>query len=855
MAIQELTSSEVTGTKGGTRVIAQSATGLIMDIVQAQMYTKPIPSTVRELAANARDSQEEKKRAIAILTGQAKVSDFFVERHGEEFEDSKWQPEYYSLDHFDSDNNVELIYKSNSGVGFCDRFIVKDKGVGVGQNRLLGILSVGFSTKRNRTDLSGSYGLGAKASLSTGCDYYTMTSVHNGLKYSVKIFTQSINSLIGAFDLETGEENSYIEMADGYRIYGEKTTETNGCTIEVPCKKHHKDEYIKAVSTQLMYFDNLTLTEIDEYGNRKNIEVKAKVLYDSPNIVVSSNSPYNRPHVIVVKGSSVDSVGIAYGELDFSELELPVMYGAVGIKCPIRQVVTNEHGEEVVINDGVDVIPSRESVKWNTNTKEFILKQFEQAKEEATKIVEDMLNQTDFVDWALACGQVTYGSVSSGSALSQLKGIVDTKTLAPRFKHSKFKFRFMSPRMLLETFNVQKKVKKNGEEADTEELSWDDFKGRIYLREAGEEVPRLVRHYLLSQGSYVEISLKTEASLRTMAGKAKSLFAEEYESLVAEQEELYKLLEHRIDKLSEVEVPESYKMRAEKEENDEKIKSLTPAEIRALDGKIVLTHLTPKSYYQNGEDMFLRTTKEPTLKQVNTWKSDDSEVYWGNFADMSKAHYMAKIFNESTYTQDFKMVLVAKDNTKHFKDFSHINDLFGKYIVTGTKVKIEMHSKVIKWNTARKVHKELSNPKYLFLNGFAPFNKDMHDLFNELSQYTKHNYEDLSRMSSNLGVREHNVQFCEFLDNLERVQETLETNPESVVEVIKAINHEAIPHTTNDTLVVDREILNKLEELITYAAPICDLLSKIKALTNLEKVGDTVAFEHAIKEYLNFKGR
>jgi len=60
MAIQEVEKREVQGTQGKRRTINAAAEGMVMDIVQAQQYTKPIESTVRELTANAVDAQSEK---------------------------------------------------------------------------------------------------------------------------------------------------------------------------------------------------------------------------------------------------------------------------------------------------------------------------------------------------------------------------------------------------------------------------------------------------------------------------------------------------------------------------------------------------------------------------------------------------------------------------------------------------------------------------------------------------------------------------------------------------------------------------------------------------------------------------
>jgi len=160
MSIQQIERKEAQGTTGGKRKINAAAEGLVMDIVQAQQYQKPTESTVRELTANAVDSQSEKEKAFEILSGKAESSKYFIEREGELYEDSKWDPSYYNLSHLNTERNeVELIYKSGTGSGRCDSFIVRDYGVGIGNSRIEGVLSIGYSTKRNRTDSLGAFGL------------------------------------------------------------------------------------------------------------------------------------------------------------------------------------------------------------------------------------------------------------------------------------------------------------------------------------------------------------------------------------------------------------------------------------------------------------------------------------------------------------------------------------------------------------------------------------------------------------------------------------------------------------------------------------------------------------------------
>jgi hypothetical protein len=164
MAIQEIESKEVQTRNAVSRGIDESAIGLMMDIVQSTQYQYPIESCVREITANAVDSVTERNRAIDILSGKSKVSDFFIERSEALYKDSKWDPSYYNTDYFSDNNIVTITYKEREGVGRCNSLIIKDEGVGLGLGRLFGVLGVGWSTKRLRKDTMGSFGLKGLAS-------------------------------------------------------------------------------------------------------------------------------------------------------------------------------------------------------------------------------------------------------------------------------------------------------------------------------------------------------------------------------------------------------------------------------------------------------------------------------------------------------------------------------------------------------------------------------------------------------------------------------------------------------------------------------------------------------------------
>jgi len=143
MSLQQIT-LETKGSEGIKKEINKNSIDIVFDILQVYAYSMPIESTVRELTSNAVDSQREKEIAVEILSGKKKIEDYFIVKHGKEFEDSKFNKDYYNLDWLDlTAKDVELEYHEKAGSGFCDEFVVRDRGVGLGNGRMEGVLQLG----------------------------------------------------------------------------------------------------------------------------------------------------------------------------------------------------------------------------------------------------------------------------------------------------------------------------------------------------------------------------------------------------------------------------------------------------------------------------------------------------------------------------------------------------------------------------------------------------------------------------------------------------------------------------------------------------------------------------------------
>lgn len=295
MAILEQSAVEIRN--GFTKEVDSGSLGLMFDIMQRFQYTYPIKSSVRELVSNGIDSVSEKNAALKILSGQAQVSDYYEVREGELYKDSKFVPEYYDPNWLSSEDNVVITYHRSKETE-KDFVTITDYGVGLGGSRLEKYFNLGHSTKRLSKLPLGKFGIGAKAPLSVN-SYYTVESRYNGLKFMFNVYNADIESIVPAFDLETGVPNVEVEFKGG-KVFAYRTEEKNGVTIKVEAKKHHFTEYKDAIEKQLMYFSNVKYV-VEDNGYKIEQAFKPTILFEDEFLLISDNKMYTRPHILLNK--------------------------------------------------------------------------------------------------------------------------------------------------------------------------------------------------------------------------------------------------------------------------------------------------------------------------------------------------------------------------------------------------------------------------------------------------------------------------------------------------------------------------------------------------------------------------
>ena len=640
---------QIKGSEGLAKKINKGAERMVFDILQSTQYSTPIPSTIRELTTNACDSQREKEIAVEILRGKAKPEDYYITRNGAQYEDSNFDESYYDLEYLDVHiNHIDITYQENEGTGYCDTLSITDHGVGIGARRLEGVLELGYSTKRNTAENFGAFGLGAKVALSTGVDFYTIDTVHNGRRFKMNCYNYKTDFIVPSFNPKLGQPNPHIILSDGTKVFYEEADVRNQTTISFGVKRHHRREYRDAVEEQLLYFDNVNFTLIDSTGYDRKINFKPDVLYNSDNLIISDTYVFSKPHIVLTKDKGGTS-GINYGFIDFRELEMEQMWGPIGFKCPARQVITDDDGKEIVLQEGVDVTPSREKVIWNEPTKKYILSVIEAAAEEATAMVQDSLQQEDFVSWILACQEVL-NKADSGSALGRIANIIDRDSLKPAFapdpriKNGSVKKLFEK---LAVTHVTKLRVPKTGkDEIQREEAtSYAGFtETSIYLKPY-ENFNKMKDIYLnhVTGGPIIVISKESaqmpEKILNMAPGEYKDQAVAAFNKIIAKRNRVWELLEESEytknydDVVVDPEWLADYKQEATAAEELAKFDNLSPEDRRKIEERMVAYSFRYNQNYWRDTANRKRYILDKIEPKVKDLMKTERTTYYGTKAD------------------------------------------------------------------------------------------------------------------------------------------------------------------------------------------------------------------------------
>jgi hypothetical protein len=928
-----------TSSIGITKTITADSMSMAMAILQKHQYQFPQKSTIRELAANSLDSAQEKNVALRIISGQAKVEDYYIDRDDPMYKDSQWDPGYYDFkwlwtegERFTPElqgrdpNGVYITYHDGGNLG-KDKLTIEDYGVGLGNQRLLGYFQLLYSTKRNSKFAKGRFGIGAKAAFSTGEPYFTMRSRYNGTEWEFNVYGEKVDPIVPKWDMNTGKENPFIVVPDGDReqiIYYRYITAPNGVMVTLNVKKHHKDRYIDAVKSQLLYFNNVYFTQV-ENGIHIPVPIKADIIHEDDDMIVSNNSQFSKPHILID--------GVNYGFIDFKELELEDVKGNIAVK---------------VRADEVSVNPSRESVIWDDLTKTAVLRAFNRVVDKAGELVSKQLRQTDFFKWIKACASLRSLYRDDNTSLTgKLAQVIDIDKAAPNFVgDERIKFNWilseiLNPRVV--KMDVELKGRKKVRNLLRMEASTSASADHQIILRYGDSSARKSK-YILDHVSPTKSYWEVKMPERTKEGKfyvgtvisklkkfqmmdiladcgveAKIRKVKNKFSLIQEDVEYYDLSEKAnqdiienylqsifefIEKSSEykvfekIDVPQSY-TGSDKDTDEEILEDGTiagqesAAERRKLGGKTVL--FTPRAdrynSYSAGPTTSLYTLHkiEPHVTEIDNWYAD--EIYVGNqehrediqiaaaitrpewqisgsyIKDLGELRISGQAHHGSFlpgkthddehacwfYNKQIKLLQVAKENMKYYRDFKHIRQFYQD--MQGTT--LTMSPLLIKWNTARLIAPHMYKLK--FLQNFHEFNVDKATKYRGLVDYIKLYHRPLKdhcdKFAGNSKTDyKHLVTYLDKVFQFQQLVHEQTVEKDQLAQMAKEWFNPAEGIEIEDSKAVELGIYQTLLELVEYADPIYVMLNEVEALARENYQSNlTPTLKEEIRLYLQNK--
>lgn len=274
----------------------------LMVILSSNLYQNSIGSIIREYASNAIDANVEAGVDEPIIVRLKK----------------------------DNSNNYN--------------FEVQDFGAGLDDKDFRNIISkYGKSTKQDKENQLGFFGLGCKSGFSYSDSFY-YTCVKNGMKRKYFLYKSNTGFTI---DL----------------LLEELTKERNGVCFSIPVKSYDHPRFVLEIKSQLAYFDNVYFDIDGAHSSTINADFK---IHKDKDFQFSSLNNFSEMH------------------LTLGRVNYPIDWKILGInRITIPIALTFD------LNSGLFPIPNRENLVWNNATKDIVLNKI---KKVATYLV-DKYNQ------------------------------------------------------------------------------------------------------------------------------------------------------------------------------------------------------------------------------------------------------------------------------------------------------------------------------------------------------------------------------------------------------------------------------------------------------------------------------
>jgi hypothetical protein len=850
--------NSVESKSGFNKEIEASALTMMLDNLQVFMYQKPVQSTVRECTSNALDAIKEKNVALNILSGKNKVSDYFVERQGVIYEDSKFDKDYYDTEWLSKENTVTLTYINNPDALARDTFVIEDTGVGLGGVRLEKYFSLGYSSKRLSAETLGKFGLGNKSPLSTGVESYRIISRYNGKQFAFDVFSHKVDCVYSKWG-EDGSINKYYEFqtvktqeGESYRAFYKDTNLKNGLRIEVDVKKFNKHQYLEAVKSQLMYFkEDIHFNEVRGDASIIPIPFKSKVVFENDDVILSDSNYFSRPHFVLK--------GVSYGAIDFRELEMDNRFGSVGIKLEMEDI---------------DVNPSRESIIYNTRTREAVTNKYNKVATAVTDMINKSMKSEDFLEWVAACNAIFYsngfksavGSVQ-GDVIYRLSGLIDKTTLDLRHPTKKISYfsdinQFIPKGLKVETLGIESKYN-NAKRGYVQSIKRSNattsnaLTNAVYLQFSGAsakttkylfekhpqgftivkpdfregDLEKVMQSYVYDKLTYADA--EAEASKVLKALYSDDSREADYTLSFAKALKMLSFLKESsaINVYDDTMVPDTFKFTEDEDLDDVDLNKAQKSDYkkvvkeRKAQGKFVIGRCANKNTTMTSRYVF--TTSETTSDAIK----DDNVVY-GYTKDVPSLAFLCFILSKKFpsildehhnnihgWTSDLKICKIAQNNKKFLLDKMHVDDYILDYrdgvLTTGDLLK--------EYFTVQFIQRNLKKSEY-FTN-FSIFDQELSKTYSELITKARgYSLYSLPNTIKSFQVLQNAAQFQLFkLDHPDADEDLLD------IKGVELLGEDIIDDIDNIDI-IDKEVYNKVLWLNKFTEVYGGLLNELSCL-------------------------
>lgn len=720
-------------------------------------------------------------------------------------------------------------------------------------------------------------------------EYYTVESRYNGFLFRFNIYSGKVESLIPKYDLESGTENPSFTLPNGVTLRALTTDRKNGVTITIDAKKHHKAEYEDAVKSQLAYFNNVKLA-IHENKGWTNVSFQANVLYEDDYILLSDSTYFSKPHILLNK---VNYGFIDFQELELEQkkgnIALKVIPEEVTVSPSRESLIWDENTKKMVIQRFKDTVKSATTLieKELSTEKDFlrwVIKCVQAGsaygnQDTVLGRLANLINMEDispqfqgvsfkdpfqFIRFRKVFKEILKKANKSGTTIvrDDRTGLFEIARFPVILKQSPTSGR--KDKYLLSLYpngflTVDKPIWLVNPEIENWKL------GELYLYESTRRE--------FKKEDYEAAKLKGEQVWGLLQ---KSVDALKYEDIEVPKD------------FTGTDEDEDLKDIEDLTEEEIKLAELSREERRKLEGKVIVNTPRTKNTLEatwvqrpgiQGMTADIIATRlyewqklEVPVKEISEW--EEEEIYYGNEGDIKTLEFVALLTRDgrqeslvypraATETDNFsyrkqdketfekvyqidcnqayrcthffdatvKIIKVAQNSNKLYKDFKHINKFFAQ--IQGKT--ITMSNTLIKWNTARLIRARLEEVGFLFN---FPFNQSKQQSFRKLRDYVKSNYKSMDNLGtiSDENSRAYTTMVAH-LDKVYQFQAFVKTSqdPTEVAKLAQELFSGFKSGQIEDGCAVDMELIDELNSLLDWGSSIKGLLNHIPELTgNIE---------------------